>query len=87
MHPIARLWQYARAYRTRIRLAVVYTILNKLFDVLPEAIDGKLSVLGPRDPANLHEHQLRASAGRSRSPSAAPGSSLVMKRSPIRKAS
>ena len=40
MHPIARLWQYARAYRTRIRLAVVFTILNKLFDVLPEVLIG-----------------------------------------------
>ena len=40
MHPIARLWQYARAYRLRIRLAVFYTILNKLFDVLPEVLIG-----------------------------------------------
>jgi len=35
-----RLWRYARAYRTRIRLAIVYTILNKLFDVLPEVLIG-----------------------------------------------
>ncbi|MBK9035748.1 MAG: ABC transporter ATP-binding protein [Myxococcales bacterium] len=40
MHPIVRLWRYARAYRTRIRLAVVYTVLNKLFDVLPEVLIG-----------------------------------------------
>jgi ATP-binding cassette subfamily B protein len=40
MHPIRRLWQYARAYRRRIRLAVFYTILNKLFDVLPEVLIG-----------------------------------------------
>src|SRR4051812_45017447 len=40
MHPMVRLWRYARAYRTRIRLAIVYTILNKLFDVLPEVLIG-----------------------------------------------
>ncbi len=40
MHPIARLWQYARVYRTRIRLAVLYTVLNKLFDILPEVLIG-----------------------------------------------
>jgi len=40
MHPMVRLWRYARAYRNRIRLAVVYTVLNKLFDVLPEVLIG-----------------------------------------------
>jgi ATP-binding cassette subfamily B protein len=40
MHPLARLWRYARAYRTKIRLAIVYTIVNKLFDVLPEVLIG-----------------------------------------------
>ncbi len=40
MHPMIRLWRYARAYRNRIRLAVVYTVLNKLFDVLPEVLIG-----------------------------------------------
>ncbi len=40
MHPLARLWRYAGAYRTRIRLAVLYTVINKLFDILPEVLIG-----------------------------------------------
>ncbi len=40
MHPMVRLWRYARGYRNRIRLAVVYTVFNKLFDVLPEVLIG-----------------------------------------------
>ncbi|MBP8805364.1 MAG: ABC transporter ATP-binding protein [Kofleriaceae bacterium] len=40
MHPLVRLWRYAGAYRTRIRLAVLYTVINKLFDILPEVLIG-----------------------------------------------
>ncbi|MEZ4402348.1 MAG: ABC transporter ATP-binding protein [Kofleriaceae bacterium] len=40
MHPIARLWRYARAYRGRIHRAIAYTIANKLFDILPEVLIG-----------------------------------------------
>ena len=34
------LLRYARGYRTRIVLATIYSILNKLFDVLPEILYG-----------------------------------------------
>jgi ATP-binding cassette subfamily B protein len=40
MHPMVRLWRYAHAYCGNICLAVVYTILNKLFDVLSEVLIG-----------------------------------------------
>jgi ATP-binding cassette, subfamily B, bacterial len=40
MHPMVRLWRYAHRYRPRIVLAAVFTILNKLFDVLPEVLIG-----------------------------------------------
>jgi ATP-binding cassette subfamily B protein len=38
--PIRRLWRYAAPHRARVVLASVFTVLNKLFDVLPELIIG-----------------------------------------------
>ena len=71
MHPMLRLWRYARGYRTRIRLAIVYTILNKLFDVLPEVLIGiAVDVVVRREASWLSgfgipdvEHQLYVLAG------------------------
>jgi len=40
MHPLRRLLTYARPYRADIRLASLYSVLNKLFDVLPEVLIG-----------------------------------------------
>ena len=40
MHPLRRLFGYARQYRTQVIVASVYSILNKLFDVLPEILIG-----------------------------------------------
>ncbi|XHS79764.1 ABC transporter ATP-binding protein [Burkholderiaceae bacterium UC74_6] len=40
MHPLQRLLAYARRYRADIRLASLYSVLNKLFDVLPEVLIG-----------------------------------------------
>ena len=40
MHPLSRLFTYARAYRRDISLATVYSVLNKIFDVLPELLIG-----------------------------------------------
>lgn len=39
-HPLARLWQRARAFRPRIVLAIVGSVLNKLFDIAPELLIG-----------------------------------------------
>jgi ATP-binding cassette subfamily B protein len=40
MHPLRRLFQYARQYRAQVVIASIYSILNKLFDVLPEVLIG-----------------------------------------------
>ena len=38
--PLLQLLRYSRAYRGDIRLATLYSLLNKLFDVLPEVLIG-----------------------------------------------
>ena len=40
MHPIQRLFGYARQYRRDFRLATLYSVLNKFFDILPEVLIG-----------------------------------------------
>ncbi len=40
MHPLRRLLTYARQYRSQVALASFYSVLNKLFDVLPEILIG-----------------------------------------------
>ncbi|MBC3928313.1 ABC transporter ATP-binding protein [Undibacterium sp. CY21W] len=40
MHPLKKLLRYAGAYKTDLRLATLYSILNKFFDVLPEVLIG-----------------------------------------------
>ncbi|MBC3810835.1 ABC transporter ATP-binding protein [Undibacterium aquatile] len=40
MHPLKKLLHYAGAYKTDLRLATLYSILNKFFDVLPEVLIG-----------------------------------------------
>ncbi|MDT8999598.1 ABC transporter ATP-binding protein [Paucibacter sp. APW11] len=40
MHPLKMLLAYASAYRAQIRLATLYTVLNKFFDILPEVLIG-----------------------------------------------
>ncbi|BBB60941.1 ABC transporter [Undibacterium sp. KW1] len=40
VHPLKKLLNYAKAYRTDYRLATIYSILNKFFDVLPEVLIG-----------------------------------------------
>lgn len=39
-HPLKRLFAHARAYRRDALLATLYSVLNKLFDVLPEVLIG-----------------------------------------------
>ena len=40
VHPLRRLFAYARPYRASAVLASVWSVLNKLFDVLPELLIG-----------------------------------------------
>ncbi|GIX34876.1 MAG: ABC transporter [Lysobacteraceae bacterium] len=40
MHPLRRLFQYARPYRARALRGSVYSVLNKVFDILPELLIG-----------------------------------------------
>ncbi|MBB5207811.1 ABC transporter ATP-binding protein [Chiayiivirga flava] len=40
MHPLRRLFGYARPYRGDAWLATLYSVLNKIFDVLPEMLIG-----------------------------------------------
>ncbi|WP_222611445.1 ABC transporter ATP-binding protein [Undibacterium sp. CY21W] len=40
IHPLKKLLRYAGAYKTDLRLATLYSILNKFFDVLPEVLIG-----------------------------------------------
>lgn len=40
MHPLRRLFGFARAYRRNAVLGTVYSVLNKIFDVLPELLIG-----------------------------------------------
>ncbi len=40
MSPLTRLFAYARQYRGQVIIATLYSILNKLFDVLPEILIG-----------------------------------------------
>ena len=40
MHPLRRLFGYARSYRRDVNLATFYCVANKFFDVLPELLIG-----------------------------------------------
>ncbi len=40
MHPLRRLFGYARSYRRDVAMASVYSVANKFFDVLPEILIG-----------------------------------------------
>jgi ATP-binding cassette subfamily B protein len=40
MHPVKRLFSYASKYRRDFRLASLYSVLNKFFDILPEVLIG-----------------------------------------------
>jgi len=40
MHPLTRLLAHTRAYAGDIRLASLYSVLNKFFDILPEVLIG-----------------------------------------------
>ncbi|MFZ6845112.1 ABC transporter ATP-binding protein [Undibacterium sp. RuTC16W] len=39
-HPLKKLLSYAQSYRRDFRLATLYSVLNKFFDVLPEVLIG-----------------------------------------------
>lgn len=39
-HPLRRLWHYATPHRRTIRLATLYSVLNKIFDLAPPGLIG-----------------------------------------------
>jgi ATP-binding cassette subfamily B protein len=40
IHPLTRLFAFARPYRRNAGLASMFSVLNKFFDVLPELLIG-----------------------------------------------
>ena len=59
MHPVQRLFQYASAYRRDFRLATLYSVLNKFFDILPEVLIGAaVDVVVKGDQSFLARHVL-----------------------------
>ena len=59
MHPIKRLLGYASQYRRDIRLATLYSVLNKFFDILPEVLIGAaVDVVVRGDQSFLARHVL-----------------------------
>ena len=40
IHPLKKLLSYASAYKRDFRLAALYSVLNKFFDILPEVLIG-----------------------------------------------
>ena len=40
MHPLKRLFNYTRQYRRDVVIASIYSVLNKIFDILPEILIG-----------------------------------------------
>ena len=59
MHPIQRLFQYAKGYQRDFRLATLYSVLNKFFDILPEVLIGAaVDVVIKGDESFLARHVL-----------------------------
>lgn len=59
MHPIQKLFGYARNYRRDFRLAALYSVLNKFFDILPEVLIGAaVDVVVQGDQSFLARHVL-----------------------------
>jgi ATP-binding cassette subfamily B protein len=40
MHPLKRLFSFSKAYRADVITATIYSVLNKIFDILPEILIG-----------------------------------------------
>ncbi|TPV96310.1 MAG: ABC transporter ATP-binding protein [Myxococcales bacterium FL481] len=58
MHPMLRLWRYARPFQRSMRIATLFSLLNKLFDIAPEILIGVLV-----DTVVKREHSLVADFG------------------------
>ena len=59
MHPLQRLFRYASGYRRDFRLATLYSVLNKFFDILPEVLIGTaVDVVVKGDQSFLARHVL-----------------------------
>jgi ATP-binding cassette subfamily B protein len=61
MHPISSLLRYASAYRRDFKLAALYSVLNKFFDILPEVLIGAaVDVVVKGEESFLARHVLGA---------------------------
>jgi ATP-binding cassette subfamily B protein len=61
MHPLSRLLRYASAYRRDFKLAALYSVLNKFFDILPEVLIGAaVDVVVKGEESFLARHVLGA---------------------------
>jgi len=70
-HPLRRLFEHARRYRREVLIATLFSVLNKIFDVLPEILIGmavdvvvskKASFLGRLGVSEPHDQLLLLSA-------------------------
>ena len=61
MHPLRKLLRYASAYRRDFKLAALYSVLNKFFDILPEVLIGAaVDVVVKGEESFLARHVLGA---------------------------
>jgi ATP-binding cassette subfamily B protein len=61
MHPLSKLLRYASAYRHDFKLAALYSVLNKFFDILPEVLIGAaVDVVVKGEESFLARHVLGA---------------------------
>ena len=61
MHPFKKLYRYAGRYRRDFRLATLYSVLNKFFDILPEVLIGAaVDVVVKGEESFLARHVLSA---------------------------
>ncbi len=61
MHPLSKLLRYASAYRRDFKLAALYSVLNKFFDILPEVLIGAaVDVVVKGEESFLARHVLGA---------------------------
>jgi ATP-binding cassette subfamily B protein len=61
LHPVQKLFSYASGYKRDLRLATLYSVLNKFFDILPEVLIGAaVDVVIKGEQSFLARHVLSA---------------------------
>lgn len=62
-HPLTRLYRYGQAHRGDIRLATLFSVLNKVFDILPEVLIGAAVDVVVRGEESFLAQELLAGLG------------------------